>query len=402
MLSTGRLAEDPPEAAHSGMLNAADLFDPEVLADLTGSGDESRSATPRGAAPAQDDYPSFAEEADDGYQEDERDSRPAPPRPTSSRPIAAPLFSLTALPTTDPQQSVPPPPPPPPFPSRSHPPDAVMAPPDEQAWRLQKGYRVASGSAPLGAPPGRPSMPAPGMVPAGAYPMPAAPGFKTGAQPRKNRPFFRTMGGLSTLLLVLVILGSAILFGATRYFQFQAQHQPPPQATAGPLPTVAPRAGYTIFPDQKLDISLQYANSWHEKADTDSSDVTYQGDLFYAGMDPGFDTGFEVGSSPQYASLSPLQMDDYVLANPFPLSGIASIQTYTSASSTIHISNLNWTAEDADIVLNNGITLRMTCLAIIHQGQGYVIFYFSQQEVFSDDYAQYFQPMLLSFRFLNG
>ena len=96
-----------------------------------------------------------------------------------------------------------------------------------------------------------------------------------------------------------------------------------------------------------------------------------------------------------------MQIDNYILANPFPLSNIISIQTFAAAASTIHINDQNWTAEDANVV-NNGVNLRMTCLAIIHNGRGYAIFYFSRQDIFSDDYAQFFDPMLLSFRFLNG
>jgi hypothetical protein len=238
------------------------------------------------------------------------------------------------------------------------------------------------------------------MYPAAPYPMPTAPATKAGAQPRKGRPFFSTLGGFLSLLLVVVILGSAIFFGASRYFQLQALQPQPAKTTVATLPTVAPKAGYTILPDQKLGISLQHANSWQEQADSDKSDPAYQGDLFYAGTNPGFNVGFEIGSSSQYASLSPLQIDNYVLANPFPLKHITNIQTFPANVSTIHINDQNWTAEDAN-VLNNGVNLRMTCLAIIHNGRGYAIFYFSRQEVFSTEYAQYFQPMLLSFRFLN-
>lgn len=417
IFSTGPLGDAIPESVPQGMINAADLFDPQVLADLTGSGDDGRSFQNRAEAPARDDYPSFAAEDEAGYQQDQGNYPPPPPRPSGKGPIAPPLFSLTALPATGPQPSMPPPPSPQqPFSPRDLTPQAdAIDEPDEEDWSLQNGYRIVAGPPPLGVPASRPPaptpasrpplpgppMPTPGMYSAAPYPMPVAPASKAGAQPGKGRPFFSTLGGFLSLLLVVVILGSAIVFGVERYFQLQALQPKPAQTTIASLPTVAPRAGYTIFPDQKLGISLQYANTWQKQADTDKSDSTYQGDLFYAGTNPGFNTGFEIGSSPQYASLSPLQIDNYVLANPFPLTNITSIQTFPTTASAIHINDQNWTAEDADVV-NNGVNLRMTCLAIIHNGRGYVIFYFSRQEVFSSDYAQYFQPMLLSFRFLNG
>ncbi len=405
IFSTGPLADNALPPAQPGLLNAADLFDPQVLADLTGSGENGRSFQNRAEAPARDAYPSFAADEEIGYQDEEDNYPPAPPRPTGKGPIAAPLFSLSALPATGPQPSLPPLPPPP-FPSRNLTPDAIpIDEPDEESWSLQSGYRIVSGPPALGAPTSRQSMPAPGRYPVAPYPMSIAPASKATARPaplpRKGRPFFSTVGGFFSLLLVVVILGSAIFFGAQRYFQLQALQQNPEPTTIAALPTVAPKAGYTIFPDQKLGISLQYANSWQEQADKDKSDSTYQGDLFFAGTNPGFNTGFEIGSSPQYAGSSPLQIDDYILANPFPLSNITNIQTFVSTSSTIHINDQNWTAEDANVV-NNGVNLRMTCLAIIHNGRGYAIFYFARQNVFSDDYAQFFDPMLLSFRFLNG
>jgi hypothetical protein len=388
------------------MINAADLFDPQVLADLTGSDETGRSVQNRAEAPAPDEYASFAAGDEDVPQEE---NYPPPPRATGKGPIAAPLFSLSALPATAPQPSMlPPPPPPPPFPQRDFVPDAeLIDEPEEESWNLQNGYRIVAGPPPLGMPTSRPPMPAPpmptqGIYPAAPpYPMPPAPAAKAGVRIRKSRPFFSTLGGFLSLLLVIIILGSAIFLGAQHYFQLQALNQHAQPTTTAVLPTVAPRAGYTIFPDQKLDISLQYANSWQKKSDTDSSDAAYQGDLFFTGTNPGFSTGFEIGSSPQYADLSPLQIDNYVLANPFPLTTITSIQTFPANASTTHINNQNWTAEDANIV-NNGVNLRMTCLAIIHNGRGYVIFYFARQEVFSNQYAQFFQPMLLSFRFLNG
>jgi serine/threonine protein kinase len=213
---------------------------------------------------------------------------------------------------------------------------------------------------------------------------------------KKGAAFLGAPGGFLSILLVLAIAVSALLYGSTHLFQPQAPRANQTQTAAASLPTLTPKAGYMVFPDQQLGISLQYAKSWQEHSDQDKSDPGYRGDLFQEGST----TGFEVGSSPQYAGLIPLQIDDYVLANPFPLTGISSIQSSVPASPTIHLDNQDWTAEDADVVTSGG-TLHMTCLASIHHGHGYVLFYFSQQEAFSNDYARFFQPMLLSFRFLG-
>src|SRR6185437_7871149 len=174
---------------------------------------------------------------------------------------------------------------------------SIDEPDDEESWSLQNGYRIVSGPPPLGAPTRRPPMPAParpppGMYPAAPYPMPVAPASKAGTmpRPRKGRPFFSTLGGFLSLLLVVAILGGAIFFGISRYVQLQALQPKPAQTTIAALPTVVPKAGYIIFPDQKLGISLQYANSWQEQAGTNKADPAYQGDLFFAGTNPGFNT----------------------------------------------------------------------------------------------------------------
>jgi hypothetical protein len=231
--------------------------------------------------------------------------------------------------------------------------------------------------------------------------MPAPPVPKTTARGRKGqRRFLGTLGGLMSLFLVLAIIGGAVLFGVTRYAQLQALQPKPAQATTAPLPTVAPRPGYTIYADQALGFSLQYANNWHRQADHDAADAQYQGDLFQAGPY----AGLEVGSSPQYQrqNWNPAQIDDYILGKPFPLNNITSIQVSVPASPTVHIANLDWTAEDANLTLAGGITIRITCLAIQHNGRGYAIFYFAEWAVFSNYDIQFFEPMLLSFRFLNG
>ena len=403
IFSTGPLAEDKPAAQpQQGMFNAADLFDPSILADLNASGDGGRSFQNHAAAPEDEDYQEFDEEAEEVYEEEE-DYRQPPPRQATG-PIAPPFFKLAALPATGPQPSMAPPMPPPPvFPPREPTPAPPMAPPETRPQR-QRGYSIVSGPPPFGAPNGRPSMAPTGLVPAGPYTMPPPPPpSKVGARPRRSgRRFLSTLGGFMSLLLVLAIIGGALLFGATRLFQLQALQPKPGPTTAASLPTVAPKPGYSNYSDQALGISLQFANTWQQMVDQDKSDDHYRGDLFFAGTNPGFDTGFEVGSSPQYSSWGPSQIDDYILSNPFPLPNITGIQTSVPNSPTIHIANQDWTAEDADITLANGVSLRITCLAIIHNGRGYAIFYFASQEVFSTDYAQYFEPMLLSFRFLNS
>jgi hypothetical protein len=395
------------------MLNAADLFDPEILADLTGQAGEKGSQN-NGTAPARYDYAPPVAEPEAGTLDDGGHYR-QPPR-AATGPVAPPFFNLASLPATGPQPAALPPPS---FPPRARVPVSAPLPPleeDEEEeeeeseeegeeggdWMPQRGYRIVSGPPPLGAPAGRAMMPAPlGMYPAGPFPMPASPASKRrpASPARKRRPFFSTLGGLVSLLVVLAIIGGALLFGASRYFQLQALQPKPAQTTLAILPTVAPKAGYTIYSDQTLAFSLQYVTSWQKQADHDKSDAQYRGDLFQAG---GPNVGFEVGSAPQYGGLGPSQIDDYIIRQPFPISNIASIQASVPASPTIHILNQDWTAEDADVTLTTGVKLRLTCLALIHNGRGYAIFYFAPQEVFSNDYTQFFQPMLLSFRFLNG
>ncbi len=389
------------------MLNAADLFDPEVLADLTGARGEERSAPGHEDAGQEDDFPAFLREGPKDSPPNARETyRQGPPRPSTgpipapraaSGSIAPPLFSLSALPVVEPQPVAPPSP----FPLEEPlPPEPPLPPPDAQAWpQPPRGYRIPSGPVPMGMPPGRPLAPPPGIYPSGVYPMPAPPASKVRpSAPAQGRRFFSTMGGLISLVLVLAILGVALLIGAARLFQLQSLIAPPPQATSAPLPTVAPKPGYNILPDKTIGFSLQYADSWTSTPDHDSSDAGYHGRLFSAGPN----TGFEVGISPLYNAWSPAQIDDYILAHPFPLPNVATSQTFVPSSPTIRIANQDWTAEDANLTLSNGVNLRITCLAIIHNGQGYAIFYYASQQVFNSNYSEYFEPMLLSFRFLNG
>ncbi len=364
IFSTGPLAErSPAPEPPPGMINAADLFDPAVLADLTGAGEQRGSAPNHEEAPAPGGHPSFVK-----------------------GPGAPPRFTLTTLPGSQP-------PPAPAYPfnddlAASGPP----APPEPLTWGPPRGYRGVSDLPPRR--PGRPSMPPePPLIPY-APPAPAKRGAPSASPGRFS---FGALGGFLSLLLVLVILGGAILFGVSRYVQLQALQPKPAQTTAAALPTVAPKPGYTIYTDRSLGFSLQYADSWQEQADRDKNDPQYRGDLFKAGEA----TGLEVGSSPQYSSMSPAQIDDYMVNHLFSPANVASVQTSAPASPTIHIADLDWTAEDANLTLMNGLALRLTCLAILHNGRGYIIFYFASQQAFSSDDSQYFEPMLLSFRFLN-
>ena len=221
-------------------------------------------------------------------------------------------------------------------------------------------------------------------------PAPAQPAPKS----RRSRPAF---AGFIILLIALAVLTVAALFGLYRYQQIMALQPTPVQNTSGTLPTVAPRAGYIIFPDKTLAFSLQYPAEWKEQPDTDLHDAQYRGDLFSSGVY----AALEVGSSPKYNSWSPGQINDYVLNSTFFLSHVVGVQLSAPASPTIHIAGLDWTAEDADVTFDTGVVIHMTSLSIIHQGRGYVIFYFAVQSQFSFYSDSYYEPMLLSFRFLS-
>jgi hypothetical protein len=238
------------------------------------------------------------------------------------------------------------------------------------------------------------------MYPPGAYPtMPAPPRGTVRPQqaPARGRRFFSTLGGLLSLVLVLAIIGIALLFGAAKIFQLQSFIVTPTPAPTAPLPTVAPKDGYTILPDKAIGFSLQFPTNWEQRHITNTEDSGYRGDLYRAGPY----TGFEVGTSSHYTSWSPAQIDDYMLTHWFEDGQMTNIHTFASATPTVRIANQDWTAEDANMTID-GVAVRMTSLAIIHNGQGYAIFYFAPQDAFSNNYSAYFEPMLLSFRFLNN
>lgn len=219
------------------------------------------------------------------------------------------------------------------------------------------------------------------------------------AQPApKSQRSRHAFAGLITLLIALGVLTIAALFGLSRYEQILALQPTPMQNTNGTLPTVAPRAGYIIFPDKTLAFSIQYPAAWKEQPDTDLNDAQYLGDLFSSGDY----AALEVGSSPKYNGWSPGQINDYVLGAPFVLTRHeVNVQLSAPTSPTIHIAGLDWTAEDADVTFDNGVVVHMTSLSIIHKGRGYHISYWAVQSQFPFYSGNYYEPMLLSFRFLG-
>ena len=403
------------------LLNAVDLFDPAVLADLSlgGAEEEDRAGDSRQPAgwPLDDAEPPEEPPALDTWQ------RPAR-QPTG--PIA-PIFSLPPLtePTASPRPSTP-------FRSRPLPPADDPAPPlisrlsdepdemdipSERGWRVvsptppperpgapdemklpsERGWRVAPPSQPPMRLRSRPVTRSHPAYPPMAYPpMPdprAAPPRHRERAHRQHGLMWSLGGGLS-LLLVLAIIGAAIAYAAIRYFQLEGT-----QNNAGgsvPLPTVGPKAGYTIYRDVALGFSLQYPTSWQEQAGKNENDAQYAGDIFRISPN----AALEVGSSSQYQNLSPAQIDDTVLNNPLGIANVSNVTTSVPTASTILIAGLNWTPEDATVTLNSGLTLSMTCLAISYNGRGYVLCYFANQQIYDSYESQYFEPILLSFRFL--
>jgi hypothetical protein len=357
-------APQPPPAPPQPTLNAADLFDPEVLQGLSFPGDGQET------------------------------QRPAPISGSSSgifRAPSSPLpFSPPSLAPESPHQS---------RPFRGQPPaEDVTAGLEPPTVSGRIGRHSVSDPLPPIPPrakkPSQPLAPAPQGPYAPGVPSPADAQAHAGRQGHKSG---RALGGFAIFLLVLVILGAAALFGLTRYQQLQALQPTPPGEGNGPLPTVAPKAGYTIYADHSLAFSLQYPTAWQEQPDHDKNDAAYQGDLFSTGVY----AMLEVGSSPKYSSWGPFQIDTYVLNGAFALSGVSNVQLSAPASPTIHIAGLDWTAEDADITFDTGVVIHETSLALIHNGHGYTIFYFALQSEFSTYSSSYFEPMLFSFRFLN-
>lgn len=382
------ISQPPP------MINAADLFDPALLAELTQGSDRGERAAGDKGQP-------------EGWLLDgARQEGPPPDFNNGQRPIRqatgpiTPLFSLPPLtaPTTPPYS----PPPARPQPPQPNGPAFIpslpgepeeMAPPSDRGWRVVSPGpplgRLRSGSAPRPQS-GYPPVPYPEM----SVPPPAPPRRQQQADGPSG--LTRALGGWLSLLLVLSIIGIAVVFAGIHYFQAE-NAQTNAGGSSGSLPTVAPKAGYTIYRDASLGFSLQYPSTWQEQSDTDQNDPQYKGDLFRISSD----AALEVGSSPQYQNWSAAQIDDNVLNDLPGFMNVSSVNPTVSTASTILIAGLQWTPEQATVTLTSGLTLTMMTLATSYNGRGYVIFYFSNPQVFDNYNSQYFDKVLLSFRILG-
>jgi hypothetical protein len=385
-----------------GIFNAADLFDPEVLAGLSFPGAERAAPEPNPLSfQPEQEYPRSKSSPLEGQGTRQPSTAfgPPPAAPRTSRGmVAPPHFSLTPIAPEPPEAYAPPE-----RPSNARLP-RVSTPSMNGAAEtatpvpladVPRGWRIVSDTPPT---PVRKRSRHPSHSQAIAEQLAAAQGIPAPAQPasksQRSRP---ALAGLISLLVALAVLTIAALFGLYRYQQIMSLQPTPIQNTSGTLPTVAPKAGYVIFPDTALAFSLQYPTQWQRQPDHDGHDAQYRGDLFSSGVY----AALEVGSSPKYSSWSPGQINDYILNSTFFLSHVVGVQLSAPASPTIHIAGQDWTAEDADVTFDTGVVIHMTSLAIIHQGRGYAIFYYAVQEQFSFYSDSYYEPMLLSFRFLG-
>lgn len=392
-------------AQPQGMLNAADLFDPEVLAGFSppDAGPAVPQRNPTHPSPQWED-PRLRQSPLEGPAARQPSTAfgPPPAAPRTSRGIGAPPhFALPPIAPETPEAYAPPERPSNARLPRVSPPHMngaaeVDTPgmPIQLSGAPPRGWRIVS-DAPIparqhGRKPSHPPVIAAQLAAAQAMPTPA----QTSHTIHRSRP---SLTGLISLLMALTVLTLAALFGLYRYQQILALQPTPIQNTGGTLPTVAPRQGYVIYPDSALAFSLQYPAQWQRQSDHDKHDAQYNGDLFSSGVY----AALEVGSSSRYNSWSPGQINDYVLSSTFFLSHVVGVQLTVPTSPTIHIAGLDWTAEDADVTFDTGVVLHMTSLAITHQGRGYAIFYFAVQEQFSFYSDNYYEPMLLSFRFLG-
>src|SRR5262249_32819986 len=142
---------------------------------------------------------------------------------------------------------------------------------------------------------------------------------------------------------------------------------------------------------------LEYPQSWQHAPGQRSSDKGYQGDRFsvsdYAWM--------EIGTSPQYNGWTADEINADTIAFLRTSSTVFAAQTWVPNTSTTHIDGQEWAIEDAAFTLQDGTNLQVSTLALVYNGRGYIIFYQSLQGEFTRFSSQYFEPMLLSFRFLN-
>jgi hypothetical protein len=382
------------------MINATDLFDPALLAELGGG----RVENPPAASTPQDNWLSGSAPPEVPPLDPRAGQQPI--RQTSGP--AVPFLSLPplAMPPTPARPSAPirnqPPPQAPRGARIANAPDMpglseeVEEPPG-RGWNIvapEPPVRPRSRPTPQGQP-GSSLVPYP-PAPYPQMPVPQPPPRRGQAHMEPHHGLLATIGGWLSLLLVLSIISVAILFAAIRYFQLQDTPATGAQSP-GTLPTIAPRAGYTIFRDAALGFSIQIPTVWSKQADVDKSDPSYRGDLFQINVD----AAFEVGSSPQYQNWSAGQIDDYILSNMPGLSNVSTFTTSASTASSIPIAGLNWTPENATITLDNGLVLQASSVAVNYNGRGYVIFYYTTQQVFNSYDSQYFEPALLTFRLLN-
>ncbi len=380
----------PAPAASSGQINAADLFDPEVLEQLSGE-EETPLEPPHFDAANLLDEDVFGDHVAQGWEEpappeedDDWLNSPRPPLPTPAAPpqppIAAPLFSLPPLAPEAPPRR----------PSRSGglrpaspPPAYVPDPLDiEMDPAMERGWRIV------------PSAPLPGTLPVG--PRPGMQRRPPPPQPGIGQRLIGALGKATALVLVLVILAAASLVGYTRCQQLNCwQSLLVAQSTA--LPTVTPMPGFASYQDAQLSITIEYPKDWQRASGHRANDGQYQGERFsisiYAWM--------EIGTSPQYSGWTPEQINTAAINSIRALPNVIGTQTWTPETPTTHLDGQDWTIEDAAFTLQDGTNLQLTTLALLYQGHGYVIFYQSHQEEFTLFSSQYFEPMLLSFRFLN-
>ena len=392
-----------PPAAQS--FNAADLLDPEALAGL--SGEPAQPETPAAnlfnPAAHQAPYGPGTFNAIDLFN--------APPQPTIN---AADLFDASILqglsaPKEEQRPSPPRTPPrfslsplaPPAAPPRSRP-FKAPPPPEEMTQRLEptppsqmrnyRGWSIVP-SDPL------PSIPSRARRLAQSSAPPQEP---SAGKRKKLAKVARILVGIVLFLLLFTILGTAALFGFERYRQLEALLPTPPTGRGGPQPTVTLKPGYAIYHDSPLSFSIEYPLSWQVQPANNQIDKTYHGESFIAGIYQ----ALYVGSSSLSRSQSPSQIDDNILNSAFPLTTLPNHLTIISNqlsqpnSPTVHIVGLDWTEADADVTLSDTSVIHMACLALIHQGKDYSIFYYAPQDQFLDAYNNIFEPMLISFRFL--
>jgi hypothetical protein len=381
---------EPPTASRSqaGQINAADLFDPELLSfsepeeapeepghfNASELLDEDLMDGQFGQGWGETDAPEDA-----GWDNAPR-ARPRAPSAPLRPPVGAPLLNLRPIvPEAPPRR-----------PSRpgaarsaSHPPAYTPDPLElEEEPLMDRGWRVI------------PSSPPPGAMQ--TISRPATQRRPPPAQPGIGRQIISGMGKAAAIALVLGILATAILVGYARCQQLNCwQTLISSRSTA--LPTTTPIPGFSSYQDTQLGLKFEYPQGWKHTNTSRPNDKHYQSDRFSASAY----AWIEVGSSSQYNGSSPDQINEATINLLKAMPTVIFVQTWTPDTPTTHIDGQDWTIEDALITLQDNTTLQLTTLALLYNGRGYVIFYQSHQEEFSLFSSHYFEPMLLSFRFLD-